>query len=417
MVSSFGRIVEALVRDRPPVPVMHVITGLGAGGAETFLLRLGRAQAEAGRAPVVVSLTDEGVLGREMRAAGLTVETLGMRRGRPSAGGLLRMARAIRRHRPAVVQTWLHHADVAATLGLLLSGRRSDTRLVWGIRCSDMSGGNGHSLAVRLGRILSAEADHLVANSAAGLDLHLRLGYRPPATSVIPNGIDVRPFRAAAAEREAVRRELGIAADTLVAVLPARLHPRKDHWTFAAALAQAPGIVGLAIGEGTERLPDRPNMIRLGYRPDVPRLLAASDIVVSTSAYGEGFSNAVAEGMAAGLPVVATDVGDARAILAETGFVVPPRDPGAVANAMRTLAARPWLRERMGAAAAARIAEHFTFERCVTRFRSLYDEVGAYATPHEVGQCRTVAGSTAGVRVAARSPAEAPTMERAGSSV
>jgi glycosyltransferase involved in cell wall biosynthesis len=270
---------------------------------------------------------------------------------------------------------------------------------------------------VRLGRILSAEADHLVANSAAGLDLHLRLGYRPPATSVIPNGIDVRPFRAAAAEREAVRRELGIAADTLVAVLPARLHPMKEHWTFAAALAQAPGIVGLAIGEGTERLPDRPNMIRLGYRPDVPRLLAAADMVVSTSAYGEGFSNAVAEGMAAGLPAVATDVGDARAILAETGFVVPPRDPGAVANAMRTLAARPWLRERMGAAAAARIAEHFTFERCVTRFRSLYDEVGAYATPHEVGQCRTVAGSTAGVRVAARSPAEAPTMERAGSSV
>jgi len=367
--------VESPVPEGPSVAVMHVITGLGSGGAETMLLRLGRAEVADGRVPVVVSLTDEGVLGPQMRAAGLVVETIGMRRARPSASGLLRMARLIRRHRPAIVQTWLHHADVAATLGLLLSGRRSVTRLIWGIRCSDMSAGKGHSLAVRLGRLLSTEADHLVANSAAGLDLHLRLGYRPRATSVVPNGIDVAAVRAAAGERDAVRRELGIAPDTVVAILPARLHPMKDHWTFAAALAQAPGIVGLAVGEGTGRLPDRPNMIRLGLRSDVPRLLAAADMVVSTSAYGEGFSNAVAEGMAAGLPAVATDVGDARALVGEGGFVVPPRDPGAVANAMRTLADRPRLRERMGAAAAARIADHFTIERCVARFRALYDQV------------------------------------------
>ena len=112
-----------------------------------------------------------------------------------------------------------------------------------------------------------------------------------------------------------MRGELAIPADALVVAHVARADPMKDHVTLLAAMAQLPALRALLIGPGTEKLAEVPNVVRLGRRLDVARLLAASDIVVSSSAFGEGFSNALAEGMSCGLPAVATDVGDAREIL------------------------------------------------------------------------------------------------------
>jgi glycosyltransferase involved in cell wall biosynthesis len=119
-----------------------------------------------------------------------------------------------------------------------------------------------------------------------------------------------------------------------------------------------------------------PNLRRLGQRGDMPRLLAASDIAVSSSAFGEGFSNAIAEGMAAGLPVVATEVGDARIIIGETGLVVPARDPERLAAAIGRLAGEPpeALRAR-GACARQRIEREFPLSRAAESFRHLYREL------------------------------------------
>ena len=129
----------------------------------------------------------------------------------------------------------------------------------------------------------------------------------------------------------------------------------------------------LAAGAGTETLPERPGLLRLGRRADVPRLYAACDLVVSSSAFGEGFSNALAEGMAAGLPAVATDVGDARRIVGETGRTVPPRDPEALARAVRDLLALPPDdRAAVAADARRRIVTHFSLDRSVAAFDALH---------------------------------------------
>src|SRR5260221_14472604 len=124
----------------------------------------------------------------------------------------------------------------------------------------------------------------------------------------------------------------------------------KDHQTLHATLGLLPQVHCLAIGAGTETLPDRPNLHRLGRRDDVSRLLPAADFIVSSSAYGEGFSNALAEGMASGLPAITTDIGDARELVGDTGVIGPPRAADRLAAGSKALicGAEGERRERRG---------------------------------------------------------------------
>ena len=127
------------------------------------------------------------------------------------------------------------------------------------------------------------------------------------------------------------------------------------------------------VGNGTEQLNMPANAKALGQRGDVARLLAASDIVVSSSAFGEGFSNSVAEGMSTGLVPVATDVGDARRIVGDTGTVVPPRDANALARALAAVAVMPSdERRKKGLMARDRIASQFSLGLALDRYFKLY---------------------------------------------
>jgi glycosyltransferase involved in cell wall biosynthesis len=178
--------------------------------------------------------------------------------------------------------------------------------------------------------------------------------------------------------RQEVRNELGIPEDAIVLIHVARVDPMKDHQTFFAAMANLPDIRALMVGSGTERLLATPNVQCLGLRTDLPRLYAAADFVVSSSAFGEGFSNVIGEGMASGLPAVATDVGDARFIIGETGVVVPPRDADALALAVRSLTSEQ-LPERISrsTSARARVVEKFSLANAVAQFDELYSRVGS----------------------------------------
>jgi glycosyltransferase involved in cell wall biosynthesis len=306
----------------------------------------------------------------------VTVAELNFGRAAGAVAGIIRLARLIAEQRPDIVQGWMYHGDLAALVALLMSGRRKTTRLVWSIRCSALDlrhYGPGLRLVVKACTRLSAWPDLVIANSAAGLKSHLTLGYRPRRAEVVANGIDVDEYRPNAAARDAVRRELGIPEGAIVLAHVARVDPMKDHATFLAAMARLPEISALMVGAGTENLPAGRNVVRLGRRDDVARLLAAADFVVSSSRFGEGFSNALAEGMACGLPAVATDVGDAKVIVGDTGLVVPPAHPDAFAAAIRTLKAEPAAaRMERGRRARMRIVEHFALADAARSYAELY---------------------------------------------
>ena len=357
--------------------VMHVITGLDVGGAEGQLALLARVQHARGRTPIIVSLTGPGHLGLSLEKDGIPVFDLGMTRGHPRLGGMFRLIRLIRRFRPRIVQSWMYHADLLAALALRCSGRWHDTPLIWGVRCSDMELSRyPRSLrrVVRLSAFFSFLPDVVVFNADSGLAVHTKLGYRPHRTRVIDNAIDTEKYQPDQALRHAMRKELGIAPGVPLLAHVARLDPMKDHAMFFEAMARLNDVEALVIGRGTEKLPKQRGIHCLGQRDDVARLLTACDLVVSSSAFGEGFSNALAEGMAAGLPAVATDIGDTARIVEGTGLVVPPSDPAALAGAIRRL-----LGESMAARLARRLEARDSIEKrfSIARAAAAYDELYA----------------------------------------
>jgi len=359
-----------------PRRILHVITDLYLAGAETMLARLAAARPGLADETMVVSLLPDGFLTERLRAAGVTVVELDFRTLGGIAAGMARLARLTAASKPDVVQGWMYHGDLAALLGLMLSGRRRATRLAWNIRCSslDLSRYSARlRLVVKACALLSRRPDLVIANSNAGMEAHRALGYRPRRAEVVANGIEVDRYKPDPAARAAVRRELGISDGAFVVAHVARVDPMKDHLGFLRAMAKAPHVHALLIGAGTDELPSQANVHCLGRRTDVERLLAAADAVVSSSAFGEGFSNALAEGMACGLPPVATDVGDAAAIVGTTGLLVPPADPDALAKAIRALSEEPGERRaERGRQARSRIVENFSLARALEQFSDAY---------------------------------------------
>ena len=384
--------------------IAHVITCLSAHGAETMLVKLLQRMDRERFQPEVFSLTGDGPLGPAIEALGITVHRCGMRRGLGAATGAVKLVSALRKFQPHLIQGWMYHGNLAAQLGgAFLSSR---VPVLWNIR------GCHHRLkeekwataaTIWLNARLSSLPAHILNNSAASVDLHERhLGFSPDRWEVVPNGFDLDRFVPSGRARRDVRRELGIPHNDLLVGLFARYDKVKDHMSFlkaAARLRERHKTAEFVLaGEwvdvrnrdlmqliGALRLNDRVHMI--GARTDVPRLLAAMDLVVSSSS-SEGFPNVIGEAMSCGVPCVVTDVGDSAWLLGDAGLVVPPRDPEALASACSELlqrgAAALWC---MGLAGRQRIASLFSIAEVAARYEEIYGRAVAASSGKETRRC------------------------------
>ena len=374
----------------PSIPVktrvLHVITDLDVGGAERMLVNYVTSSANFAQSNAVFSLKGDGAMAEPLRAAGVDVYLGGI--SGPGAGllssiatapqAIFQLSRLIRRLRPMAVTGWMYHANVAAFEALRLAGARRSTRLVAGIRCSVMQSDRYsflHRFVVDRCRRISADVDVLAYNSEAGRREHEALGYAPDKATVVWNGIDTARFQPDRAAGEKIRRDLGIEGSRPVLITAARVDPMKDYDTLLDAFQRLDGGADLiVVGKGTEALPALPGLHRLGIRADMPSIYAAGDVLVMSSAFGEGFPNVVGEGMACGLVPVFTDVGDARVIADGIGLPVPARDPAALGNALRGLLARlPSDQPALSAAARQRIETRFSLDQAVRRMREVVD--------------------------------------------
>ncbi len=340
----------------------------------------------------VVSLKNSGHYGPRLRELGVEVHSVGNLRGWTGINGILTLRRIIVRAHPDVVQTWMYHGDLLGGLAARSAGVRT---VVWGIRNSNLDTDKvsfSARAAARICALLSTRIPAaIVCCSEEATRFHKTMGYENGTFVVIANGYDLSCFSPNSEARARLRREWGIAPQGPLLGMVARWDPQKDHNNLLHALAKlrTAGAVFRCVLVGANMAWANPvlaarvrqlglddTMVLAGARDDVPAVMNALDLHVLSSV-GEAFPNTVAEAMACGTPCVVTDVGDARLIVGETGWVVPRRNPEAlaraIAEALSVVAAKG--RAALGQRCRARIEEKFSLETMVRAYQGLWIKV------------------------------------------
>jgi glycosyltransferase involved in cell wall biosynthesis len=359
--------------------IAYVIGELGKGGAEYQLHELLRHLDRAVFEPRVFVLAPGGWWVDPIRRLGVVVEEL-PRRGSADVARLARLRAALARFAPQILHTILWPGNCygrLAALGLGIPLVIAAERNVVPYR----------RWQILLERALARTTDAWLVNCeaiAAWLGAHERIAR--DRIHVIPNGIDLARVPPFTLDRRAARATAGFAPERRLVAQVGRLEPQKDYPTFLRAMAIVAGQVAdvdfLVVGEGGLRAELEELAVRLGIasrvrftglRHDVPALLGAVDVAVLSSRF-EGFPNVVLEAMAAGAVSVAADVGGCREVVThdESGLLVPPGTPEAVAAAVLRVLRDPGLVERLARTGRRRVEEHFAVEVMARRTGDAY---------------------------------------------
>lgn len=375
------------------VRIVHIITDLDTGGAEMMLYKLLSHMDRKRFEPAVISLMAGGTVRDRIESLGIPVYSLDMKQGIPSISAVWRLRALVRQLRPNLLQGWMYHGNLTAQLASAF--QLGQIPVIWNIRQSlyDLRyEKKTTALIIRLGARLSYFPACILYNSQISAQQHESLGYQPRKTHLIANGFDLTKFTSSLAAREQIRSELGLPEKSLLIGLIGRYHPMKDHATFlqaAAALRQhlpSQSVQFLLVGQRVDwenetlvaiarNLNLTNHLHLLGERSDIPNITAALDIATSSS-YAEAFPNTIGEAMCCGVPCTVTAVGDSAKIVGETGKVVPPRDPQALATGWEQLIdlGRKG-RESLGQLARDRIQQHFSLNAIATQYADLYRKV------------------------------------------
>ena len=363
--------------------VLFLITGLAYGGAETQLVNLAISLKKRGWKVRVVSMLPPQAFTEELKEAGIPLSTLNMRREVADPRAVFRLVKILREWRPDIMHSHMVHANLLARvvrifykIPVLISTAHSIDE-----------GGRWREVAYRLTDPL---ADLTTNVSRAAVECYIRVGVAPKnKIRFMPNGIDTTKFIPNKAAGQRLRNELGV-DNYFVWLAVGRFEEAKDYpnmlRAFSMIVSKKSDVVLLLVGQGSlleevKKLACELNLedkVRfLGVRRDVPDLMNAADAYVMSSAW-EGMPMVLLEAGACGLPVVATDVGGNSEVVlnGKTGFIVPPRNPEALAQAMEKMMALPKeKRLEMGEAGRAYIEANYSLEHVVDQWEGLYMEL------------------------------------------
>lgn len=355
--------------------ITFLIRHLNHAGAERQLVTLAKRLHEQGHRVSVAVFYAGGPLEPELLESGVPVHSLAKKGRWDTLNFMYRLVKLVRREQPDILHGYLSVSNIFTALIGMMCPR---VRVAWGIRSSNMNLNDYDWLmrvSYRVERWLSKFADLIIVNSYAGLDYAVAQGYPSEKMVVIPNGVDTDRFKPDRKAGNRVRSEWSITDDRILIGLVGRIDPMKDHATFlkaAALLAEEhPDFTFACIGRSRE--PYKKMLVNSGEqlglaarliwseaRDDMHAVYNALDVLVSSSSYGEGFSNVVSEAMACGVPCVVTDVGDSAIIVGDHGEVVPPQDAQALKDAIERLLEKSRANSFEGQTSRQRIVDRFS---------------------------------------------------------
>jgi glycosyltransferase involved in cell wall biosynthesis len=364
--------------------ILHITPGLPTGGAERALVRLIESSQGKQFDHHVISLTDQGTQGQIMESFGAHVHQVDIKGFFSLPCGIRKLRKLVRQIQPDIIHGYMYHGGLFS----LIAGTKAPKIL--GVRHSlhDLKKDKVTTrwLIYLLARF-SKKFKAIVYNSAASKEQHENIGYSQKSSWHIPNGFNTDTFTPSSQKRSATRKALGILEPCFVFGNIGRNHPVKNHAGLLNAFTRLTKLKpeSMLVLVGHEMTTSNPvlasriqkfaikdKLLLLGERQDIPELLQAMDCYVSAS-HAEAFPNVIGEAMAAGIPCIATDVGDSAFIVGDTGIVVLPNDSEALTNAMTRMAVLSADdRKALGKRARKRIQDHFPIEKSTKVYEALF---------------------------------------------
>lgn len=374
--------------DTPPIPILFITSGLRMGGAEIFLLRLLEQLDRKRYAPSVLSMLDEGQIGPEITRLGIELKVLEIQKPHRFFRNLPKLLAWVWTLKPKIIQGWMYHGNLLSAFLAPFTG----SRLFFSIHCAIHKNQGEKSLTaavVWMNARLSRRAEGIVYCSKSTAKEHEAVGFMPQKTIIIPSGFDCGLFCADASDRTAIRDELSIREEAFVVGMFGRFHPVKDFpaliEAFSKVHAQYPKTRLLLAGDGVDASNSTLNTwlenagisevtLRLGIRSDMPRLYRALDLLAMTSISEVG-PLVVGEAMASQVPCLATDVGMAREMIRDAGWIVDVGDIDQIRKALlEALEMTPMAGAQMGIKAREIIQKHWSIAEMSQSFLIVYQE-------------------------------------------
>ena len=369
--------------------IVHVIIGLNVGGAELMLKRLVMHSSYKNKFEhIVVSLTDIGVIGPELRSQGIEVYSLGMKTALSIPDILFKLRRLIKKTKPDIIHTWMYHSDF---LGGLVAKSLGVKKIIWGIRNSEVDSDSGlikKAIRQSCAKLSFSIPTSIVCVAHKAKEIHVNIGYDKSKMQVIPNGFDLDRFYSDENKRKALRSSLRVKDEELVIGNIGRFAPAKNHINFIKAcislLQKGYKFKVLLAGRDVDlNNPEISKLFKnnelskyflfLGEIDDTASFYNAIDAFCLCS-YTEGFPNVLGEAMATEKVCLATDAGDAWVVLSNNGFRIDSTSSADIAIAIETNVLNKALSELndIGNAARLYIVNNYSINKIVSQFEDLY---------------------------------------------
>lgn len=367
------------------IKILHIITGLDTGGAERMLVKLIN-QTKNDIQHFVISLKNIGTQGEELRSKGIPIFETGIKKTPFVFKKLRKVLKYINEVQPNLIQGWMYHGNLTS---VILGKMLCNYNVIYNVRSSlteSKIGKLSTRFIIKLNAIFSKHTAGIIYNSYHSCMQHKAYGFSSSNSLVIPNGFDINIFAKNQQYRNDTKCEYDLPNNKLIITFVGRNNPVKDInnllYAIQIVVSDRDDVFFLIVGRGFQhdkkfkelilKLKISESIKILDEVEQVEMIWNASDICVLPSK-SEAFPNVLGEAMSCEVPCIATDVGDCKYIVGNTGIIVPPENSLELSNAIKIMASLDSTeRANLGKEARQRILNKFSIERVSLKYLSYY---------------------------------------------